>query len=62
MDLPPLDASEGEVLSALAIAFHGKALVVLETELDAPKGKPALPENRYTSVFKTRMGWSNPPI
>jgi hypothetical protein len=50
------------VLSALAIAFHGKALVVVERELGASKGKPALPENRYTSVFETRMGWSNPPI
>jgi len=45
MDLPPLDASEGEVLSALASAFHSKALVVVETERDAPRGKPALPEN-----------------
>jgi hypothetical protein len=62
MDLPPLDASDGEVLSALASAFHGKALVVVETELDTPRGKPALPVNRSTSIFETRMGWSNPPI
>jgi hypothetical protein len=62
MDLPPLDASEGEVLSALAIAFHGKALVVVETEQDTSRGKPALPETRYTSVFETRMRWSNRPI
>jgi hypothetical protein len=59
MDLPPLDATEGEILSALASAFHVKALVVGRTERDAPRIKPALPENKY-SVFETRMWWSTP--
>jgi len=62
MDLPPLDASEGEVLAALASAFHSKALVVVKAELDTPQGKPALPENGYASVFETRMRWSTPPL
>jgi hypothetical protein len=62
IDLPPLDASEGEVLAALASAFHQNALAAVEAELDKPPGKPALPENRYTSVFEKRMNWSTPPL
>ena len=58
IDLPPSDASDGEVLAALASAFHRKAW---ETNLDTPRGKPALPENRYSSVFEERMRWSTPP-
>ena len=62
MDLPPLDASEGEVLAALASAFHRRALVAVEaTELVTPRGKPALPENSYASVFEKQMRWSAPP-
>jgi hypothetical protein len=45
IDLPPLDASEGEVLAALASAFHSKALVAVEAELNTPLGKP------YASIF-----------
>jgi hypothetical protein len=62
MDLPPLDASEGEVLVALASAFHSNALVAVERELDKRRGKRALPEEGCASVFATRMGWSNPPV
>ena len=62
MELPPLDASEGEVLTALASAFHRKALVAVEAELDVPRGKPALPENGYASVFEKRMRWSAPSL
>jgi hypothetical protein len=50
MEPPPLDASEGEVLAALASAFHRKALVAVEAELDKPQGKPALPE--YASILR----------
>jgi hypothetical protein len=60
MDLPPLDASEGEVLAALASAFHRKALVAVETGAQPPRGKPALPKNN-ASAFETQMRWSNPP-
>jgi hypothetical protein len=49
IDLPPVDASEGEVLAALASAFHRKALIAVEAGLDAPRGDPALPE--YLSIF-----------
>ena len=49
IDLPPLDASEGEVLAALASAFHHKALIAVEAKLDAPRGRPALPE--YGSIL-----------
>ena len=49
IDLPPVDASEGEMLAALASAFHSKALVAVEAELDPPQGKPALPE--YATMF-----------
>jgi hypothetical protein len=61
IDPPPSDASDGEVLAALASAFHRRALVAVETNLDTPRGKPALPENRYSSVFEERMRWSTPP-
>jgi hypothetical protein len=49
IDLPPLDASEGEVLAALASAFHYKALVAVEADRDTLRGKPALPE--YGSIL-----------
>jgi hypothetical protein len=62
IDLPPLDASEGEVLAALASAFHHKALAAVEAELDTPPGKLMLPESRYASVFEKRMHWSTPPL
>ena len=51
LELPPLEASEGEVLAALASAFHRRAQVAVEAELDTPQGKPALPE--YTSMFSS---------
>jgi hypothetical protein len=50
IDLPPIDASEGEVLAALATAFHRKALGAVETERDTPLRKSTLPENRYVSA------------
>jgi hypothetical protein len=50
------------VLTALASAFHSKAMLVVKAELGTSKGKPAVPENGYTSVFETRMRWSKPPI
>jgi hypothetical protein len=40
---PALESSEGEVLAALASAFHRKAQTTVEAELDTPQGKPALP-------------------
>jgi hypothetical protein len=49
IDLPPVDASEGEMLAALASAFHRKALVAVEAEVDTPQGKPALAE--YATMF-----------
>jgi hypothetical protein len=52
IELPPLDASEGEVLAALASAFHSKALVAVDTGLEPPRGKPALPE--YTILLNRR--------
>ena len=52
IELPPLDASEGEVLAALASAFHSKALVAGDRGLEPPRGKPALPE--YTILFNRR--------
>jgi hypothetical protein len=52
IELPPLDASEGEVLAALASAFHRKALVAVDTRLEPPRGKPALPE--YTILLNRR--------
>ena len=61
IDPPPLDASEGEVLTALASAFHSKAMVTVEAEQATPRDKPALPENGYTSLFEKRMRWSTPP-
>jgi hypothetical protein len=44
IELPPVEASEGEVLAVLASAFHRRAQVAVEAELDRPQGKPALPE------------------
>jgi hypothetical protein len=58
IDLPPPNASESEVLAALASAFHRKALVAVEAELDTPRGKPAFPDIGHVSVFEKRMGWS----
>jgi hypothetical protein len=49
-ELPPLEASEEEVLFALASAFHRKAQVAGEAELDTPHGKPALPEYSMFSL------------
>jgi hypothetical protein len=60
IDLPPLAASEGEVLAALASAFHRKALVAVEAEVDTPRGKPTLPE--YASMFEKQMRWSTPSV
>jgi hypothetical protein len=48
---PALESSEGEVLAALASAFHRKAQTTVEAELDTPQGKPALPE--YSSMFSS---------
>ena len=62
MDLPPLDASEGEMLAAIAGAFHSRAQVAVATEPDKRRGKRALPENGYASIFETRMRWSNSPV
>jgi len=62
LELPEGDASEAEMLVALATAFHRKAQSAMEAELDTPQGKPALPENEYLSVFEARMRWSNPPL
>ena len=45
LELPPPEASEREVLAALANAFHRKAQIALEAELNTPRGKPALPED-----------------
>ena len=59
---PALEASEREVLSALASAFQSKALVLVETELDRPRRKPALPESGYGGVFEARMRWEPPPL
>jgi hypothetical protein len=50
IDLPSPDASEREVLAALASAFHQKALIAAEAELNAPRDEPALPE--YPSMFR----------
>jgi hypothetical protein len=49
IDVPPLDASEGEVLATLASAFHRKALVAAEAERDTRRGEPALPDD--ASIF-----------
>ena len=54
LELPPLEASEGEVLAVLASAFHRGAQVAVEAELDTAQGKPALPEY---SMFS-----SSPPL
>lgn len=60
MDLPPLDASDGEVLAALASAFRRKALIAVEAELNTPRGKPALPKTVHASVVEKQMGLVNP--
>jgi hypothetical protein len=52
LELPAVEASEGEVLAALASAFHRRAQVAVEAELDPPQGKPALPE--YTMFSSSR--------
>jgi hypothetical protein len=61
IDLPPIDASEGEVLAALATAFHRKALGAAEAEMDTPLRKCPPPENRYVGVFGERMRLSSYP-
>lgn len=65
MDLPPLEASEGEMLAALVSAFQRRALDAAAVQLHKPRGKPALPErppdNQRVSVFEKRMRWSSPP-
>jgi hypothetical protein len=60
LELPPVDASEGEVLAALASAFHRTALVAVEEDRDTSRGKPALPQ--YLSIFEKRMRWSTPQL
>jgi hypothetical protein len=47
---PALESSEGEVLAALASAFHRKAQTTVEAELDTPQGKPALPGQQHVFV------------
>ena len=44
IDLPPLDASEGEVLTALASAFHRNAMVAVGVGRNKPRRKPGLQE------------------
>jgi hypothetical protein len=60
LELPEGDASEVEMLVALATAFHRKAQSAMEAKLDTPQGRPALAENGYASVFEARIRWSNP--
>lgn len=55
IDLPPTDASEGEVLAALATAFHRKAFGAMAAERDTPLRKSPPPENRYVSAFGKRI-------
>ena len=50
---PALESSEGEVLAALASAFHRRAKDAAEAELNTPHGKPALPE--YTMFRSLRV-------
>jgi hypothetical protein len=52
VELPPVDASEGEVLAALAIAFHRQSSVALEAERSAPQSKPRLPEYAMFSLSR----------
>jgi hypothetical protein len=49
LEPPPVDALEGEVLAALASAFHRQAVVAMEAERGKPRGKSRLPE--YASIF-----------
>jgi hypothetical protein len=58
---PSLEASEREVLAALASAFYRKAQSTGEPVLDTPRGKPALPENEYATALEARMRWSYAP-
>jgi hypothetical protein len=50
LEPPPVDALEGEVLAALASAFHRQAVVAIEAERSAPQGKSRLPE--YRNIFR----------
>jgi hypothetical protein len=49
LELPSVDASEGEVLAVLAGAFHRQAVVAMEAERGKPRGKSRLPE--HASIF-----------
>lgn len=57
LEPPPVDTLEGEVLAALASAFHRRAVVAMEAEALAatevergrPRGKSRLPED--ASIF-----------
>jgi hypothetical protein len=49
LELPPVDASEGEVLAVLAGEFHRQSSVALEAERNAPRSASRLPE--YASMF-----------
>jgi hypothetical protein len=53
LELPPIEASEGEVLAALASAFHCKAQTAVEAELNTPRSKPAPPKS--TSMFSSSL-------
>jgi hypothetical protein len=54
IDLPPIDASEGEVFAALATAFHRKALGAVEAKRDTLLRKSPR-ESGYVSAFGKRM-------
>jgi hypothetical protein len=51
LELPSVDASEGEVLADLASAFQRQALVTIEAETSALRSKPSLPELR--NIFRS---------
>jgi hypothetical protein len=55
LELPPLEASEGEVLVVLASAFHHKAQIAVQAELENPQRKPELPTY-------TRIAWSRSAV
>jgi hypothetical protein len=59
LELPSLEASEGEVLAALATAFYGKAQIAVKAELDKPQRKPVLPKlhpNSLVAVSGSALG------
>ena len=55
LELPPLEASEGEILAALASAFYRNAQIAVQAERDVLQGKPAVPKD-------TRMFSARPPV